>query len=54
MSTRFDQKCRRCGRWEVEYFDDWSSSQCPKCNDQQAERHREMQEWNYFHPDSKR
>lgn len=52
MEERKVQICRKCQKREVERFDDgWTSGMCGYCNDRDAERYREAQEWAHYHSD---
>lgn len=45
--------CPRCKKRERECIDGETQWYCIDCNDRDAERYREQQEWNYYHPSTK-
>lgn len=49
--THFDRLCPRCKKRERENIEgDWMAY-CAPCNDRDAERYREWQEWQHYHGD---
>lgn len=46
----FDRTCPRCKKREKENIDGEWQWYCGACNDREAERYREQQEFAYYHP----
>lgn len=42
--------CKRCKKDTVEVIEDWVSTLCPHCADVEADKERDRQEWNHYHP----
>lgn len=50
MGYDFKVRCKRCGEFGVETLDEWTSDQCPKCNDREIDHANERAEFRYYHP----
>ena len=49
MRLRPGDLCYKCQKEPNEVIDGWTSGMCGRCNDRDAERYRERQEWDYYH-----